>query len=242
MAHEEVLELAHSLYVQNSKKENFRIFDKELEKLMISHKTALFFQLGFCGNDSLLSDYLKGIKCPQTKAMFTECAKDLGLIKVVNSRSFDVFINRLIVPYRSLQNKTIGFSGSAVDPQNQVALYVNTRVDKKNDYLFNENLLSKSYPAEPIVLVESPQDAILLYQVGVRYPLSLLGDSITETKVFELASYKREILILMDGSRSGQRFVDKMEFIFKKYSLNIGIFDLDGNLKDKAIVERIRGY
>lgn len=119
-----------------------------------------------------------------------------GLVKEADGKSgtwYDRFRNRLMFPIRDAAGRTVGFTGRALDPDNE-AKYLNspeTELYKKSEVLFGMDRAKDAIRTRGFaILVEGQFDLLMLHQIGFQNTIALSGTALTP---FHLSLIKRYV-------------------------------------------------
>jgi len=217
-------------------KEAYENLRKLLEDAIIYYRTHLFnnkdileylrtkrgltdatietFGLGYApaGYDNLLKHF--------TQRGYTEQDLiDSGMLSVresesqvsnLQSRSFDRFRNRIMIPIRDEQGRMAGFGARIVDP-NDVPKFLNspeTPIFSKGRLLYGLDRARKPIrTADQAVIVEGYLDVIALHQAGYENVVSPMGTALTEDQMRLLKKFTRRIVLALDPDTAGQKAV-----------------------------------
>lgn len=176
--------------------------------------------------DEMIQAYPLGYALPHGKDLYQffkeknvplETAERLGLIRRRDENYYDFFRDRLIFTIVSTDGKILGFSGRALDAE-QEPKYLNSTdssIYSKGESLLGLNLARESIrEKDEVILVEGNVDQLRLYQEGILNVVAPLGTALTERQIRLLARYTSHFVLLFDGDASGQRAATRALEIF----------------------------
>ena len=240
----EIMELAKGFFAKNlllsSGREAFdyltnRGFDDDIIKK---------FGLGYAPDNNGLCAYLKAKDVSESDMI------ELGLavLSEKNSKVYDFFRNRVIIPIMDKQGRVIGFGGRVMG--NDQPKYLNspeTPIFNKRRVLYNLNYArDKAYEHKRIVICEGYMDVIAQAKYGFDYAVAPLGTALTEDQIQEAWKICPEPTLCFDGDgagiRAAVRSVDRVLPILKpgyslKYVFLPDKMDPDEFLKAKGAEE-----
>ena len=180
----------------------------------VSEETARRFGLGYAPDswDELTDFFQKNGALP--------LAVQAGLVTPRSSGAghYDTFRNRLIIPIRSPEGRTIAFGGrrmSPADARGAGPKYLNSRESplyRKFDTLYGMDAARDDIRrTKTAVIVEGYFDAIGLSCAGVRNAVALCSTALTQGHIAALDRAGAETLcMLLDGDAAGFRAVERL--------------------------------
>ncbi|MFH0944107.1 MAG: toprim domain-containing protein [Planctomycetota bacterium] len=152
-----------------------------------------------------------------------------GLIKQnENGNSWDLLRNRLVLPIRDIQGRTIAFGGRVLD--DSIPKYVNspeTELFSKRSVLFNFDTARHVAAKEGFfVVVEGYLDVIAACQRGVENVVAALGTAFTREHVAQLRRYAAKVVLLFDADEGGQRATDGSVSVLLREGLEVQVATL----------------
>ncbi len=186
------------------------------EKRGLNDATIETFGLGYAppGYDNLLKQFL-------SKGYSQQELIDSGMLSVreadssrsvpnAESRVYDKFRNRIMIPIRDENGKMAGFGARIVDP-NDVPKFLNspeTPIFTKGHILYGLDRARKPIRmADQAVIVEGYLDVIALHQAGYENVVSPMGTALTEDQLRLLKRSTRRIVLALDPDTAGQKAV-----------------------------------
>ncbi len=202
------------------------------------------FRLGYAPDNNGLTAYLSSKNVSESDMI------ELGLavLSEKNSKTYDFFRNRVIIPIMDKRSRIIGFGGRVMG--NEQPKYLNspeTPIFNKRKVLYNLNFArDKAYENKKIVICEGYMDVIAQAKYGFEYAVAPLGTALTEDQIQEAWKVCPEPTLCFDGDgagiRAAVRSVDRVLPILKagyslKYVFLPDKMDPDEFLKAKGAEE-----
>jgi DNA primase len=126
------------------------------------------------------------------------------------SRVYDKFRHRIMIPIRDEQGRMAGFGARIVDP-NDIPKFLNspeTPIFSKGRLLYGLDRARKPIrTADQAVIVEGYLDVIALHQAGYENVVSPMGTALTEDQLRLLKRSTRRIVLALDPDVAGQKAV-----------------------------------
>ena len=202
------------------------------------------FRLGYAPDNNGLRAYLSSKNVSESDMI------ELGLavLSEKNSKVYDFFRNRVMIPIIDKRNRTIGFGGRVMGKEEPK--YLNspeTPIFNKRKILYNLNYArDKAYEHKRIIVCEGYMDVIAQSKYGFDYAVAPLGTALTEDQIQEAWKICPEPTLCFDGDSAGiraaVRSVDRVLPILKpgyslKYVFLPDKMDPDEFLKSKGAEE-----
>lgn len=194
-----------------------------LTSRLINNSTAKKFQLGYAPQswDSLLK-FLK-----KKKFIEEELLEGGLVVKGERGSLYDRFRGRLIFPIKDVRGNIIGFSGRALEDQDNSAKYINTPetpIYHKKETLFGIDLAREAIKKEKnAILVEGEFDVISPYQSGFEHFVAIKGSAVTKEQLMLLKRYTNRITLALDADAAGEEAVKRGIEEAENLDLEIGI-------------------
>ncbi len=178
------------------------------EKRKLTDTTIETFGLGYAphGYDNLLKHF-------SSKGYTEKDLVDAGMLSVRegdDSRTYDRFRNRIMIPIRDENGKMAGFGARIMDP-NDIPKFLNspeTPIFSKGRVLYGLDRARKPIRmADQAVIVEGYLDVIALHQAGYENVVSPMGTALTEDQLRLLKRSTRRIVLALDPDVAGQKAV-----------------------------------
>ncbi|HRD41194.1 MAG TPA: DNA primase [Prochlorococcaceae cyanobacterium AMR_MDS_5431] len=172
----------------------------------------------------------------ETKHFTLEVLKKSGLVKPRSSGIglYDRFRDRIIIPIRDYQGRTIAFGGRSLNGNNPK--YLNspeTEVFQKSKCLFG---IDRAYHSiskcDEAVVVEGYFDVISLHRVGITNVVASLGTTLNKQQVMQLCHYTehKRITLNFDTDKAGfqatQRAINEVEGLALKGQVELRVLHL----------------
>jgi DNA primase len=126
------------------------------------------------------------------------------------SRIYDRFRHRIMIPIRDEQGRMAGFGARIVDP-NDIPKFLNspeTPIFSKGRLLYGLDRARKPIRvADQAVIVEGYLDVIALHQAGYENVVSPMGTALTEDQLRLIKRSTRRIVLALDPDTAGQKAV-----------------------------------
>ena len=173
-----------------------------LEKRKITKNEISFFNIGFSSMNNNFYNELK-------KEFNEEQIIRSGIYYLDENKKtyIDRFRNRIIIPVKSLNNKTLALGGRAIS-KNSFAKYINspeTEFYKKGNNLYNINSAKNTRDEDMVYIVEGYMDVINLHKFDIKNVVANLGTALTERQADMAWRFFKNITICLDGDSSGQK-------------------------------------
>jgi DNA primase len=128
----------------------------------------------------------------------------------IESRVYDKFRNRIMIPIRDENGRMAGFGARIVD-SNDIPKFLNspeTPIFTKGHILYGLDRARKPIrAADQAVIVEGYLDVIALHQAGYENVVSPMGTALTEDQLRLLKRSTRRIVLALDPDTAGQKAV-----------------------------------
>ncbi len=184
------------------------------EKRKLTDGTIETFGLGYAppGFDNLLKHFTQRGHTAQgliDAGLVTEREADAGLSNA-ESRIYDRFRHRIMIPIRDENGRMAGFGARIVDPTD-IPKFLNspeTPIFTKGHLLYGLDRARKPIrTADQAVIVEGYLDVIALHQAGYENVVSPMGTALTENQLHLLKRFTRRIVLALDPDTAGQKAV-----------------------------------
>lgn len=120
--------------------------------------------------------------------------------------TYDRFRDRLMIPIRDAQGRTIGFGARTLDPEG-VPKYINspqTPLFDKSRTLFGLDLARQAIRREDrVVIVEGYMDVMQAHQAGFTSVVAQMGTALTEPQLRQLQRYTKRLVLALDPDAAG---------------------------------------
>jgi DNA primase len=121
---------------------------------------------------------------------------------------YDRFRNRLMIPIRDGDGRTVGFGARTLD-KDGLPKYLNspqTPVFDKSHLLFGLDMAKRDIrEARQAVIVEGYMDVIQAWQAGFRNVVAQMGTALTEAQLQQLKRYTKRFVLALDADAAGAK-------------------------------------
>lgn len=155
--------------------------------------------------------------------------QEAGLIKIADSKSYDMFRNRAIIPIINTFGNVIGFGGRVMD--DGMPKYLNspeTAAFNKSRNLYNLNMVRKQKNISHLILVEGYMDVIALFSYGIPECVATLGTALTQDQARILKRYTNHVYISYDGDAAGKKATLRALDILEKEGIETRVVNIPG--------------
>ena len=173
---------------------------------------------------------------------------DAGLAtKSDKGRIYDRFRSQIIFPLADSRGRVRGFAGRSLvpDADRRGPKYVNSPESDlfhKRSQLFAADLArSPAAKAGSVVVAEGYTDVIAMHQVGVRNSVCIMGTSLTEEQVGELARLAPVVQLALDSDSAGQEAMLRAAKVAAGRKLELRVVPLPKGEDPAALVQREGG-
>ncbi|MEG2203158.1 MAG: DNA primase [Christensenellaceae bacterium] len=160
-----------------------------------------------------------------------------GLAKIKDSKCYDVFRNRVMMPIIDTFSNVIGFGGRVMD--DAMPKYLNspeTAAFNKSRSLYNLNIVRKQKNVNSLLLVEGYMDVIALYLYGLPNCVATLGTALTQDQARLIKRYVNHVYISYDGDEAGKKATLRAIDILEKENIEVRILSIpNGNDPDEYL-------
>lgn len=190
------------------------------------------FQLGYAPTGwQVLYNYLV-----DQKHFPVELVEQAGLILPRKSGDgyYDRFRDRLIIPIRDLQGRTIGFGGRTLtDEQPKYLNSPETELFNKGKTLFGlDQARAAVVKQDQAVVVEGYFDAIALHAVGITNAVASMGTALTLDQVRQLLRYteSKQVVLNFDadaaGTKAAERAINEIQDLAYRGEVQLRILNI----------------
>ncbi|WGH27102.1 MAG: DNA primase [Candidatus Shikimatogenerans bostrichidophilus] len=216
-----IQEYAKLLYINNLKNNNY--IQKILFKRGFNNYIINKFSIGYSNIYNDLTNIIL-VKKKINKKLIKNC----GLFIIKNNNIYDRFRNRIMFPIKNIYGNTIGFGGRIINDNIKYCKYLNS----PNNIIYNKSkILYGLFEAKKYIIkynlcyiVEGYTDVMSLYQNGLKNVISTTGTTINSYQIKIIKKYTKNIILLYDGDKAGQKSSLRNINIFLKENINIKFF------------------
>src|SRR5205823_1634215 len=127
--------------------------------------------------------------------------------RTVPGRVYDRFRERIMFPTSDARRRVVGFGARAMR-DNQQPKYLNSpdsELYHKREVLYGIDLArADAARAGRMILVEGYTDVLALHQAGMNNVVGIMGTSLTEEQIRELARIVKVLELCLDADSAGQ--------------------------------------
>jgi len=164
-----------------------------------------------------------------------------------SGRIYDRFRSQIIFPLADSRGRVRGFAGRTMvsDEERRGPKYVNSPESDlfhKRSQLFAADLArAPAAKAGSVVVAEGYTDVIAMHQVGVRNSVCIMGTSLTEEQVAELARLAPVVQLALDSDSAGQEAMLRAAKVAAGRKLELRVVPLPKGEDPAELVQRAGG-
>ncbi|MEJ2747266.1 MAG: DNA primase [Anaerolineae bacterium] len=121
---------------------------------------------------------------------------------------YDRFRNRLMIPIRDVNGRTVGFGARTLE-KDGIPKYLNspqTELFDKSSLLYGLDGAKRHIrEARQVVIVEGYMDVMQGWQAGFRNMVAQMGTALTEPQLRQLKRYTKRFILALDADAAGQK-------------------------------------
>ena len=167
-------------------------------------------------NDDIIKEFGIGLSIDSNDSLLTLLTKknydikklsDIGLINIVNGKTYDMFTRRITFPLWDKDGNIVGFSARIYRGEKDVSKYMNSReskIFKKGETLYNyHNAKDAAKREKKIIVVEGFMDAIRISASGIKNVVALQGTAMTQEQITLLKKLRVKVILCLDNDNAG---------------------------------------
>jgi DNA primase len=160
---------------------------------------------------------------------------------------YDRFRSQIIFPLADQRGRVRGFAGRSLvpDAERRGPKYVNSPesdVFHKRSQLFGADIArAAAAKAGTVVVVEGYTDVLALHQAGVRNSVGIMGTSLTDEQVGELARLAPVVQLALDADSAGQDAMLRAARLAEKRMLRFRVVPLPAGEDPAELIQRAGG-
>ncbi len=163
-----------------------------------------------------------------------------------SGRIYDRFRSQIIFPLADARGRVRGFAGRTLGGEgDRRPKYVNSPESElfhKRSQLFAADLArAPAAKAGSVVVAEGYTDVIAMHQVGVRNSVCIMGTSLTEEQVAELARLAPVVQLALDADSAGQEAMLRAARVAAGRKLELRVVPLPRGEDPAELVQRAGG-
>lgn len=199
----EIMDLAQKFFMNNLRTDSGKEALKYLKERGIDEDIIKEFGIGLSldSNDTLFTLLSK-------KGYDKKKLMDIGLINVINDKTYDMFSHRITFPLWDKDGNIVGFSARIYRGEKDVSKYMNSRESKlfkKGETLYNYHKAKDVAKREKqIIVVEGFMDAIRISTTGIKNVVALQGTAMTQDQINLLKKLRVKVILCLDNDNAGE--------------------------------------
>jgi DNA primase len=164
-----------------------------------------------------------------------------------SGRIYDRFRSQIIFPLADSRGRVRGFAGRSLvpDAERRGPKYVNSPESDlfhKRSQLFAADLSrAPAAKAGSVIVAEGYTDVIAMHQVGVKNSVGIMGTSLTEEQVAELARLAPVVQLALDSDSAGQEAMLRAADVAERRKLELRVVPLPTGEDPAELVQRAGG-
>jgi DNA primase len=154
---------------------------------------------------------------------------------------YDRFRRRITFPLCDARGRVLGFGARALG-KDQQPKYLNSpdgEMFHKGDIVYGAHLArAASTKADEVIATEGYMDVLALHQAGIENAVCIMGTSLTEKQVGELAKLGKTVLLALDADSAGQEAMMKAARVAARSKLTLRVVPLPDGLDPADVVQQ----
>jgi DNA primase len=154
-------------------------------------------------------------------------------------RIYDRFRRRIMFPLCDTRGRVLGFGARALGADQQPK-YLNSPdgdIFHKGDMVYGAHLARVAAArADEVIATEGYMDVLALHQAGMSNVVCIMGTSLTDKQVGELAKLSKTVLLALDADSAGQEAMLKAAKVAAKSRLSLRVVPLPKGLDPADVV------
>ena len=191
------------------------------------------FEIGYAPSSKELINYIKN------NFLNISDAKDFGVVEMGENGYYSRFVDRIIFPIYSQNNKIVGFGGRTLGSHQ--AKYINspqTILFNKSKLLYGYNLAkTQIYKQNEIIVTEGYLDVIMLHQAGFSNAVATLGTALTIEHLPLLKKGEPKVVLAYDGDNAGIAAALKASTLLSQHNIFGGVVIFENGLDPADMVK-----
>jgi DNA primase len=156
-------------------------------------------------------------------------------------RIYDRFRRRITFPLCDPRGRVLGFGARALG-KDQQPKYLNSPdgdIFHKGDIVYGAHLArAAATKADEVIATEGYMDVLALHQAGIENAVCIMGTSLTERQVGELAKLGKTVLLALDADSAGQEAMMKASRVAARSKLNLRVVPMPEGLDPADVVQQ----
>jgi DNA primase len=156
-------------------------------------------------------------------------------------RIYDRFRRRIMFPLADARGRVLGFGARALGADQQPK-YLNSsdgEIFHKGEIVYGAHLArTAAAKADEVIATEGYMDVLALHQAGIANVVCIMGTSLTERQVGELAKLGKTVLLALDADSAGQEAMLKAAKVAARSKLALRVVPLPVGLDPADVVQQ----
>ncbi|HEV7493381.1 DNA primase [Baekduia sp.] len=156
-------------------------------------------------------------------------------------RLYDRFRRRIMFPLQDMRGRVLGFGARALGADQQPK-YLNSpdgEIFHKGDIVFGaHHARVAAAKADEVIAAEGYMDVLALHQAGMKNVVGVMGTSLTDKQVGELAKLAKTVLLALDADAAGQEAMLRAQRVAASSSLSLRVVPLPKGLDPADVVQQ----
>jgi DNA primase len=156
-------------------------------------------------------------------------------------RLYDRFRRRIMFPLQDMRGRVLGFGARALGTDQQPK-YLNSpdgEIFHKGDIVFgSHHARVAAAKADEVIAAEGYMDVLALHQAGIKNVIGVMGTSLTDKQVGELAKLAKTVLLALDADAAGQEAMLRAQRVAASSSLSLRVVPLPKGLDPADVVQQ----
>ncbi len=156
-------------------------------------------------------------------------------------RLYDRFRRRIMFPLQDMRGRVLGFGARALGADQQPK-YLNSpdgEIFHKGDIVYGaHHARVAAAKADEVIAAEGYMDVLALHQAGMKNVVGVMGTSLTDKQVGELAKLAKTVLLALDADAAGQEAMLRAQRVAASSSLSLRVVPLPKGLDPADVVQQ----
>jgi DNA primase len=156
-------------------------------------------------------------------------------------RLYDRFRRRIMFPLQDMRGRVLGFGARALGADQQPK-YLNSpdgEIFHKGDIVYGaHHARVAAARADEVIAAEGYMDVLALHQAGMKNVIGVMGTSLTDKQVGELAKLAKTVLLALDADAAGQEAMLRAQRVAASSSLSLRVVPLPKGLDPADVVQQ----
>jgi DNA primase len=156
-------------------------------------------------------------------------------------RLYDRFRRRIMFPLQDMRGRVLGFGARALGADQQPK-YLNSpdgEIFHKGDIVYgSHHARVAAAKADEVIAAEGYMDVLALHQAGMKNVIGVMGTSLTDKQVGELAKLAKTVLLALDADAAGQEAMLRAQRVAASSSLSLRVVPLPKGLDPADVVQQ----